>query len=143
MASILGPGAEFGDAERQRLIDKLNSLLAGPGEDYILPPSQWAALWLSDLGCLKDLVEAVERTPLFTGFFNNPTMIGESVLKPCMLSPTTIKFVPGLTTRVRESTAWRVKRAVRSEYTKSKDSTVLLPWTSLNTTAPTREIPGR
>jgi hypothetical protein len=64
-ASDLGPGAEFEDEERQHLIDKLNSLLAGPGENYTLPPSMWATLWLCDLGRLKDLVKGLESTLSF------------------------------------------------------------------------------
>jgi hypothetical protein len=92
MASNLGPGAEFKDEERQHLIEKLNSLLAGPGENYTLPPSMWAALWLCDLGSLKDLVKGLESNPSFRGVFNNPVTIGESVLNRCMLLPTTIRF---------------------------------------------------
>lgn len=92
MASNLGPGAGFEDGERQHLIDKLNSLLAGPGETYTLPPSLWAALWLCDLGKLNDLVKALESAPSFGIFLNNPVVIGESVLNRCMLLPTAIRF---------------------------------------------------
>jgi hypothetical protein len=92
MASNLGPGAEFED-EEQHLIDKPNSLLVGPGENYILPPSLWATFWLCDLGRLKDFVKALESTPhLVRGIFDNPISIGESVLKRCMLLSITIRF---------------------------------------------------
>ena len=76
MASNLGPGAEFEDAERQSLIDRLNFLLAGE-KNHSLSPSLWAALWLSDVGRLKYLIETC----------NNPSGISENVLKPCMYVP--------------------------------------------------------
>lgn len=57
----------------------VRSVIKMPIHDF-LPPSRWAALWLSDLGRLRDVVETLGGTPIIHGFIRNPIMIGESVL---------------------------------------------------------------
>lgn len=65
-----GPGEEFHDVERRRLITRI-LLTLRDYEDHMgaqrgvhkFPIPTWFAMWLADLDRLKATVEAVERNP--------------------------------------------------------------------------------
>lgn len=78
--------AEFRDGDRIRLITELNSLLARPGETYMLPPTQWAALWLSDLSQLGSLINLLKDYPQALPLVDTDSLT-DFVLKPCMFPP--------------------------------------------------------
>jgi hypothetical protein len=83
-----GPDEEFFDSARQSLIDRLNrALTREAGGVYHLMPEMWAALWLCDLGRLRERVESAES---FGDRFMSLTTVAlgtsvrDDVLKPCM-----------------------------------------------------------
>lgn len=77
---------ELQDEHRERLIARLNSILSVSGHDFELPPGNWAALWLSDITKLADLVDAAEARPFIYEFFLSKDLaIIENILKPCMI----------------------------------------------------------
>ncbi|KAJ9295611.1 hypothetical protein DTO217A2_9015 [Paecilomyces variotii] len=95
---------ELQDEHRERLIARLNSILSVSGHDFELPPGNWAALWLSDITKLADLVDAAEARPFIYQFFLSKDLaIMENILKPWNQRIRTPRVRSGTTTPTRDT----------------------------------------
>lgn len=62
-----GPGSEFYEPERIRLLAELNDAL---DDDSNVLPTAWACLWLSDIDKLRKIVQLAQENSIFVvGFF--------------------------------------------------------------------------